>query len=272
MSRVFFNKRTKKMKNISSTPSSIFITGASSGIGRAICAAYAKPNVHLFLCGRNLERLNAIAKECNEKGALVHTFQFDTTDKIAAKKALLDAHAIKPLDLVVANAGVSGGVLGLEDTDASIRQIFDTNIYGVINTVLPAIEIFKSQKSGQIALMSSIAGFRGLMNCPAYSSSKNFVKAWGEALRGALKADNIKVNVICPGFVKTPLTDKNLFKMPFLMQPDKAANIIIDGLQKNKGIIAFPKIMHFSIALLTALPRCITNPIFEYLPQKEKKS
>lgn len=260
------------MKKIISNPTSIFITGASSGIGKALCDAYAKPNIHLFLCGRNLERLNAIAKKCNEKGAIVHSFQFDITDKVATRKALLDAHAIKPLDLVIANAGVSGGVLGLEDTEFSIRQIFDTNIYGVINTVLPTIEIFKQQKRGQIALMSSIAGFRGLMNCPAYSSSKNFVKAWGEALRGSLKQDNINVSVICPGFVKTPLTDKNLFKMPFLMQPDKAANIIIDGLQKNKGIIAFPKIMHFSIALLTALPRCITNPIFEYLPKKEKKS
>lgn len=260
------------MQNMLSTPSSIFITGASSGIGKALCEAYATPKTHLFLCGRNLDRLNEIAKICNKKGAIVHTFQFDTTDKVATKKALLDAHAIKPLDLIIANAGVSGGVLGLENSEHSIRQIFDTNINGVINTVLPAIEIFKSQNKGQIALMSSIAGFRGLMNCPAYSASKNFVKAWGEALRGSLKQDNINVNVICPGFVKTPLTDKNLFKMPFLMQPDKAANIIIEGLQKNKSIIAFPKIMHFSIALMTALPRCITNPIFEYLPQKEKRS
>lgn len=260
------------MKKNLTSPSSIFITGASSGIGKALCEAYAAPNRHLFLCGRNLERLNNISKICNQKGAIVHIFQFDITDKTATKKALLDAHNIKPLDLVIANAGVSGGVLGLENTENSIRQIFETNINGVINTVLPTIEIFKSQKKGQIALMSSIAGFRGLMNCPAYSSSKNFVKAWGEALRGALKADNIQVSTICPGFVKTPLTDKNLFKMPFLMQSEKAAQIIIKGLEKNKGLIAFPKIMHFSIALLTALPKCITNPIFEFLPQKEKKS
>ena len=185
---------------------------------------------------------------------------------------MYDAHKTKPLELVIANAGVSGGVLGLENTTQSIRQIFDTNIYGVINTVLPAVEIFKEQQKGQIALMSSIAGFRGLMNCPAYSASKNFVKAWGEALRGALKPNNIKVNVICPGFVKTPLTDKNVFKMPFLMQPEKAALIIQKGILKNKGIIAFPMIMHFLIALLTALPRVLTNPIFEYLPQKEKKT
>ena len=260
------------MKNISNLPKSIFITGASSGIGKAISIAYAAPDVTLFICGRNMERLQQVKDLCQEKGSTVHICQFDTTDKEATKKAVYDAHKTKPLELVIANAGVSGGVLGLENTTQSIRQIFDTNIYGVINTVLPAIEIFKEQQKGQIALMSSIAGFRGLMNCPAYSASKNFVKAWGEALRGALRVDNIKVNIICPGFVKTPLTDKNLFKMPFLMQPDKAAQIIKTGISKNKGIIAFPKIMHFSIALLTALPRCLTNPIFEYLPKKEKNT
>ena len=260
------------MKNSEKTPSSIFITGASSGIGKALCEAYAQKDVTLFVCGRNIERLNEISKTCNQKGAIVHIFQFDTTNKEETRRAILEANNIKPLELIIANAGVSGGVLGKEDTEESIRQILNTNINGVINTVLPAIDIFKQKKEGQIALMSSIAGFRGLMNCPSYSASKNFVKAWGEALRGSLKPDNIKVNVICPGFVKTPLTDKNLFKMPFLMQADRAAQIIKNGLLKNKGIIAFPKIMHFTIALVTALPRCMTNPIFEYLPQKEKKS
>lgn len=258
------------MKNVENQPLSIFITGASSGIGRAISEIYASPNTTLFICGRNLERLQQVEKICTQKGATVHILQFDTTDKEETKSALYNANKIKPLDLVIANAGVSGGVLGDENSENSIRQIFKTNIDGVINTVLPAIEIFKTKRKGQIALMSSIAGFRGLMNCPSYSASKNFVKAWGEALRGALKPENIKVSIICPGFVKTPLTDKNLFKMPFLMQPEKAAQIIQKGLQKNKGIIAFPKIMHFSIALLTALPRCLTNPIFEYLPKKEK--
>ena len=260
------------MKKVITSPKSIFITGASSGIGKAISIQFAAPGITLFLCGRNKERLQQTASICEEKGALVHLFLFDATDKVAAKNAVLEAHKIKPLELLIANAGVSGGVLGKEDQEESIRQIFDTNIYGVINTVLPVIDLFKSQGFGQIALMSSIAGFRGLMNCPAYSSSKNFVKAWGEALRGALKPNNIKVNVICPGFVKTPLTDKNVFKMPFLMQPEKAAVIIQKGISTNKGIIAFPMIMHFLIALLTSLPRVLTNPIFEYLPQKEKKT
>ena len=260
------------MSNNENTPQSILITGASSGIGKSLALAYATKDTHLFLCGRNMERLTEVANYCTAKGAISHILQFDTTDKNETKKAILNADSIKPLELVIANAGVSGGVLGLEDSEESIRKIIDTNVNGVVNTVLPCIEIFKSRKKGQIALMSSIAGFRGLMNCPAYSASKNFVKAWGEALRGYLKSDNIKVNTICPGFVRTPLTDKNLFKMPFLMEPEKAAQIIKKGIQQNKGLIAFPKIMHFGIALVSALPRCLTNPIFEYLPQKEKKS
>lgn len=259
------------MKKELNPPQSIFITGASSGIGKALSIQFAAKNITLFLCGRNKERLEQTASACEEKGAIVHLFLFDTTNKEEAQEAVLKANKIKKIDLLIANAGVSGGVLGKEDSIESIRQIFDTNIYGVINTVLPVIDIFKKQGGGQIALMSSIAGFRGLMNCPAYSSSKNFVKAWGEALRGSLKEYNIKVNVICPGFVKTPLTDKNLFKMPFLMQPEKASLIIQKGILKNKGIIAFPMIMHFLIALLSGLPRFLTNPIFEYLPQKEKK-
>lgn len=258
-----------RKKNIL-TPTSIFITGASSGIGRALALAYASEKTHLFICGRNEERLNETATLCKEKGADVHTFIFDTTDKEATREAVLQANQIKKLNLVIANAGVSGGVIGRKHFEETTRTIFETNIFGVLNTVLPALEIFQRKSGGQIAIMSSMAGFQGLMNCPAYSASKCCVKAWGDALRGALYRKNVKVSVICPGFIKTPLTDKNKFRMPFMIEADEAALIIKKGLEKNKGLITFPFIMAFFARGAALLPRWLTDGLLNGLPKKEK--
>ncbi len=247
---------------------SIFITGASSGLGKALAEVYASSDVCLFLCGRNKERLFETAANCKEKGAEVYTYLFDVTDAFAAQEAILNADATHPIDLLIANAGISGGVLGEPEGGAQTRQIFNTNIFGVVNSVLPALERMRKRKSGQIAIIASIAGYRGLPSAPAYSASKSCVKAWGEALRGWLRDEKIKVNVICPGFIKTPLTDANVFKMPFLMQPQKAARIIKKGIAKNKAIIAFPLPMAFGAWLMSALPSCIIHPILRHLPKK----
>lgn len=247
---------------------SIFITGASSGLGKALAEVYASADVCLFLCGRNKERLFETAANCKEKGAEVYTYLFDVTDAFAAQEAILNADATHPIDLLIANAGISGGVLGEPEGGAQTRQIFNTNIFGVVNSVLPALERMRKRKSGQIAIIASIAGYRGLPSAPAYSASKSCVKAWGEALRGWLRDEKIKVNVICPGFIKTPLTDANVFKMPFLMQPQKAARIIKKGIAKNKAIIAFPLPMAFGAWLMSALPSYIIHPILRHLPKK----
>lgn len=258
------------MKSISNTPQSIFITGASSGIGQALAIEYAAVGIHLFLCGRNQKRLEKTAFLCTQKGALVQLYIFDVTNASDVQEALNDADGICPIDLIIANAGISSGILGIPENTNATRAIMETNILGVINTVLPALDFFKKRQKGQLAIMSSMAGYRGLVNCPAYSASKNCVKAWGQALRGALKKDNIQVSVICPGFIKTPLTDVNAFKMPFLMNADKAARLIKKGLEKNKEIIAFPKIMAFAAWIGMILPGWLINPLLNRLPQKEQ--
>lgn len=247
---------------------SIFITGASSGIGKALAISYATPQNRLFLCGRNKERLYDVAATCKELGAEVYTYLFDVTDAFAAQESVLNAESVAPIDLLIANAGISGGVLGEAEGNAQTRQVLNTNVFGVANTVLPLLERMRARKAGQIAIISSIAGYRGLPSAPAYSASKACVKAWGEALRGWLKTDNIKVNVVCPGFIKTPLTDVNVFKMPFLMQPDKAAKIIQKGIKKNKPIIAFPLPMAFGAWFMSAMPACIIHPLLRHLPKK----
>ena len=157
---------------------SIFITGASSGLGRALSLHYAKEGVCLFLCGRDKEKLFNVAADCQEKGAEVHTFLFDVTNPADALQAIYEADSIHTIDLLIANAGISGGVLGIAETAEQTRRVFATNIGGVTNIVLPTLEKMRKRKHGQIAIVSSIAGYRGLPSCPAYSASKACVKTW----------------------------------------------------------------------------------------------
>lgn len=251
-------------------PTSIFITGASSGIGRSLALKYADKNRTLFLCGRNQERLEKVADLCRRKKAAVYTFLFDVRNQEETEQAIRQADMIMPIDLLIANAGVSAGVLGMDETPVSSRTIFETNIFGIINTVLPIAEKMKTRKRGQIAIISSLSGYRGMASCPAYSASKACVKAWGEALWGTLKPYGIFVTTICPGFIETPLTDKNRFKMPFLMKVEKAADIIVSRLQKHPPIIAFPWPMAFGAWLGGMLPARLILPILGRLPKKEK--
>ena len=251
-------------------PKSVFITGASSGIGRELAVQYAAEGMTLFLCGRNKERLMQVADLCRQKKAAVHTFLFDVRNADETAKAVQEAEAIAPVDLLIANAGVSAGVLGMDETPVSSRAIFETNIFGVINTVLPMAEKMKQRHQGQIAIISSLSGYRGMSSCPAYSASKACVKAWGEALWGSLRPEGIKVTVICPGFIETPLTDKNQFKMPFLMKADRAAILMKKRLEKAPPIIAFPWIMVFGAWIGSILPARLILPILGKLPKKEK--
>lgn len=246
----------------------LLITGASSGIGASLARFYARPGTVLYLLGRDGERLEAIASLCREQGATVETASIDVRDRDSMARYIEEADARTPLGLVIANAGVSAGPgLSGETTEQTMR-LFEINIGGVLNTVLPLLPRMQERKSGQIAIMSSLAGLRGLPSAPAYSASKNAVRAWGEALRGSLAADNIRVSVICPGYIKTPLTDGNPFPMPFLMDADKAARIIVSGLAKNRARIAFPLRLYVPVLLLAALPPSWTDWFFSRLPKK----
>jgi short-subunit dehydrogenase len=148
--------------------------------------------------------------------------------------------AAGPLDLLIANAGISAGVGGEPDFAAQTRLIFGVNLDGVLNTVLPAVEAMRQRGQGQIALVASVAGFRGLPSAPAYCASKAAVKVWGEGLRGWLAQDGVGVSVILPGFVESRITAANDFSMPFLMSAERAAAKIKRGLARNQGRIAFP--------------------------------
>ncbi len=249
-------------------PQSILITGASSGIGEALALAYAVPGVRLALSGRHRSRLDAVVEKCRHQGAIAEGRTINVTDCDAMQGWIQSVEHAGPLDLVIANAGISAGTSGGGEAERQVRLIFDTNLTGTLNTVLPAIEAMRTRRRGQIAVMSSAAGFRGFPGAPSYSASKAAVRIYGEALRGMLDQDGISVSVICPGFVRSRITAANRFRMPFLMDADRAAAIIRRGLAKNKSRIAFPWPTYFASWLTGALPPGLTDVFFRKLPEK----
>ncbi|HPF46154.1 MAG TPA: SDR family NAD(P)-dependent oxidoreductase [Emcibacteraceae bacterium] len=253
------------MKN----PKFIMITGASSGIGRALAIEYAAPDVTLFISGLSKERLGETVRHCEQKGAKTFAKIIDCRNKQKMDEWITDCDRISQLDLVIANAGISTSLGANDDITTHTETLFETNVNGVFNTVHPAIKLMKNRRYGQIAIVSSVAGMRGLPSSPAYSSSKVAVKAYGEALRGYYHDCGLEINVICPGFVRSRMTDENNFKMPFFMEADKAARIIRTGLEKNKANITFPwqmRLITFTVRRL--IPEFILERLFRRLPKK----
>ncbi|HEY5598922.1 MAG TPA: SDR family NAD(P)-dependent oxidoreductase [Kiloniellales bacterium] len=250
-------------------PRSIVITGGSSGLGAALARAYAAPGVRLALTGRDAGRLAAVAKDCAARGADIHMDAIDVLERerLAAWIGACDAAA--PLDLLIANAGISAGTGGTGEDGAQARRIMAVNVDGVLNSILPVLPSMRARRRGQIAIMSSLAAFRGFPGAPAYCASKAAVRVWGEALRGHVAGDGIAVSVICPGYVKTPMTAVNRFPMPMLMDSDRAARLIRRGLARNRARIAFPWPMYALVRLIAALPPGFIDPLLRTLPEKD---
>ncbi|MBS0537230.1 MAG: SDR family NAD(P)-dependent oxidoreductase [Proteobacteria bacterium] len=234
---------------------SIVITGASSGIGEALALDYAAPGIALALTGRDAARLEAVAAACRTKGATVHADTVDVTDRTALGDWLTTFDGAHPVDLVIANAGISIDKDNSSLSDFSVaRKTFDVNVDGVFNTVEPLISRMIARKRGQIAVVSSLAGYIGLPYSAAYSASKAAVRVWGESIRYVLRRNGIGVSVICPGFVTSRITANSPFKMPFMMTAERASHIIRTGLARNKARIAFPLPTKAAVWFGTVLP------------------
>jgi short-subunit dehydrogenase len=250
----------------------IAITGASSGIGTALALHYAASGVRLCLAGRDKSRLGAVAEQCRAKGATVTEALVDVTDAGAMERWLMAADDAGAIDLVIANAGISGGSGGgniFAEPPEQVRRILSVNIGGVINTLTPIIPRMVDRGYGNIAIIASLAGMRGLPSAPAYSTSKAAVKAYGEALRGLLGSKGVSVSVVMPGYIETPMTEQNPFYMPFLMKPEKAARIIARGIERGKGRIAFPLPLYLPMLVVSNwLPSAWVDPLFARLPAK----
>ncbi|GAB4166064.1 MAG: SDR family NAD(P)-dependent oxidoreductase [Rickettsiaceae bacterium] len=250
------------------TKKTIIITGASSGLGAAIAINYSRFPCKLFLIGRSSERLQQITDICSSNGAEILPIVLDVTDSEAMERNLKKIAEQDGIDIVIACAGVSAGTLDGPETAKQVKKIFDVNVDGVLNTVLPVIPHMVERRSGQIAIVSSMAGFVGLASAPSYSASKGAVRLFSDALRGYLKPLGINVTTVIPGYIKTPMTKVNNFPMPFMISAEKAAQKIINGIGNGKEIIAFPWIMYLLMKVLSLLPSRVLTYINSKLPGK----
>ncbi len=245
----------------------IIITGASSGLGAALAKKYATAPNKLFLFGREKERLLKVANICKERGAEVDIRIADVTSKSITKEIeqICKHHVI---DIIISSAGVSAGTLSGPETIEQVDKIFTTNLNGTLNIIMSAIPFMVKNRSGTIVVISSMAGLLGLSSAPSYSASKAAIKCFGDGLRPYLKQFNVKVCVVIPGYVDTPMTQVNKFPMPLKISADKAAAIIIKGIENGSGIITFPKITYFILKLMNLLPYQLIDYINSKLPGK----
>jgi len=229
----------------------IVLTGASGGLGRALAQRLSGPGVTLLLTGRDPARLQATADACRALGADTRQALVSVTDAAAMAATLTAFDAEAPVELLVANAGVSAGTApgGGPETAEAARRVWETNLLGMFNTVAPLAETMAARRRGTIALMSSMAALRPLPDMPAYSASKAAVRAYGVALRGRLGPRGVRVCVICPGFVTSPMSARHLGFKPFEISAERAARVMARGLRRGAPFITFP----WPLALLTWL-------------------
>jgi len=242
-------------------PSTILITGATGGIGAALARSYAQPGRVLILHGRDAARLATVTRDCETRGAQVHGVTFDLRDAAAAIEALRSVSSHYAIDLVIVNAGVSSAIgngLEAEDWDTA-RAVLAVNLDGAIATVAGVLPDMRRRGAGQIAIISSLAAYFGLPITPIYCASKAATKAYGEALRGWLAPQGIAVNVVMPGFVNTPMSERFPGAKPFLMSPERAATLIRRGLERNEARIAFPRTLAWVMWCLAALPAALSQ-------------
>lgn len=234
----------------------VIITGATSGVGQALARRYAAPGIMLGLVGRDVERLRHVADDARQRGATVVTAAIDVCDRAAMQAWSHQLDRDHPIDLVIANAGVMAGTPpggAIEPADAAY-DLMRTNVLGVMNTVQPVLDAMVARGRGQVAIMSSIAAFIPLADSPSYCASKSAVLNYGLSLRALLARRGIRVSVICPGYIETPMMLRENGPKPFKMSAERAANLIATGLEHDRAVISFPTVFAWMTWLNGILP------------------
>lgn len=239
-----------------------WITGASSGIGAAVAQHLAKSGHKVAVSARSSEALDAVCAN-NE---LLKPFVLDVTDTSAVAQTVSDIeHRLGPIYGAILNAGIYEPMPASDFSHASAARTFDVNVLGMTRALEPLIPLMVGRQSGHIALMSSLAGWRGLPKSAVYGASKAAADLMAQSLRVELASAGIKVQAIFPGFVETPATKVNDFKMPFLQTPEQAAEAIVRGLEKDGFEISFPTAFALIFKVLNRLPDVIALPLIRQL-------
>jgi short-subunit dehydrogenase len=233
----------------------IVITGTTSGIGRALALHYAAPGTTLGLIGRRQDLLTTVAEHCQTQGAQVFPAPLDVRDEAAmqayARQFVTQAGGV---DLVIANAGVGTPDDLASGSAAHHAQLFEVNVIGLLNTVLPFIPCMMQQRHGQLVAIASVAGFRALPGSTTYAATKLAVRALMEGYGWELKRHGIVTTTVNPGFVVSEMTAKNQFPMPFLLQTDAAARRIGRAITRRQRVYTFPWPIAIVARLLPFVP------------------
>ena len=243
----------------------VWITGASQGIGEAVAIAMAREGMTVAASARNVERLAALARQSDDLPGRIVPYPLDVTDQPAVNETvnqIIDHHG--SIDQAILNAGTYIATPAAEFTSSVVREQMELNLMGVCHCLEPLIATMKKQGKGVIAINSSLAGYRGLPKAAGYGATKAALINMAESLNSELWREGIDIKVINPGFVKTPLTSKNRFPMPFLMEVDKAAEVIVQGMKARHFEIRFPRIFAAMLGLLRHLP----YPLYFWLVRK----
>ena len=230
----------------------IWITGASSGIGKALAIKFAENG---WIVAASARRENLL-KELQNINQNIYPYPLDVTDiekcKSTAKSIIDDLNGI---DICVFGTGMHDPKSEKQFNLDKIREIMEVNYFGTMNSINSIYDYFSEKKNGQISIISSVAGYRGLPAAGAYCASKAALTSFTESLNFEMKMKNVRVSLISPGFIKTPMTDQNDFPMPMIKSPEFAANEIYKGLTEKKGFeIHFPKAFTFIMKFLQILP------------------
>ena len=244
----------------------IWITGASSGIGKALAIKFANEGWQVAASARR----ESLLKELSNQYTNIQSFPLDVTDSDKCKSVFKDiVEKFENIEICVFGTGIHDPKSEKKFNLEKIKKIMEVNFFGTMNSINSVYDYFGQRKVGQISIISSVAGYRGLPAAGAYCASKSALTSFTESLHFEMKRKNVRVSLISPGFIKTPMTDQNDFPMPMIKSPEFAADQIYNGLIKKSGFeIHFPKVFTFFMKFLRILPSSI---YFRFLEKGMKK-
>ena len=247
----------------------IWITGGSTGIGKALAIKFSSEGWNVAVSARRVELLNEL---CNQYENIT-TFPLDVTNKENCFEVFNEIkNKFNDIDICFFSTGTWNPKKEKDIDVEQMEEVFKVNFFGTVNTIKAVEQHFKDRKNGVITIVSSIAGYRGLPNSTGYGPSKSALNNLAESLYFDFKRSNVRVCLVSPGFIKTPMTDKNDFKMPFLKTSEYAANQIYDGLVNKKSFeIHFPKALTLTLKILSFLPSKLYFNLVGRLTKYQKK-